>query len=299
MNDTSEPSLQEEVLFQIKSNLLRLRRLVQDWRNRPSRYASGNRTLYPHLLAESRTPLWVENTLSERSLQLGKAQNLRRAIRHLQHIEIPKHETFSFWKQLGRTTRRQGYVPGRQISEGCLVPAIGGGICQLSNALYDVALKIGAEIVERHPHSRIVPGSSAEQGRDATVYWNYIDLRFRPNIPILLHAELTQDTLVLRVYGQEPLPVTPISRSSLTIALKPRQTINVAEHSCQSCGRTSCFRHKVTLPSTPYSNEHEMGQTAYLLDEHWKEFEQYVQGKYRAQDTLHIPLDGVRWKRAG
>ena len=59
-----------------------------------------------------------------------------------------------------------------------MMPAVGGGLCQLSNALYDAALPAGCQIVERHAHSGPCPGSAAAAGRDATVAWNYVDLRF-------------------------------------------------------------------------------------------------------------------------
>ena len=68
---------------------------------------------------------------------------------------------------------------GRELREGCLVPSIGGGLCQLSNALYDAALRAGLQVVERHRHTQVVPGSLAESDRDATVFWNYRDLRLR------------------------------------------------------------------------------------------------------------------------
>lgn len=295
MEESSVPSLWKYLLFLLKSNLLRFQRLLQD-RCRPiPRHATTEKSLYPYLLAESKTPLWVENTLSERGLQLGKAQNLRVAIQQLQQIEIPENTVFSFWRQLGRATKRKGYVLGRQISEGCLVPALGGGLCQLSNALYDVALKIDAEILERHPHSRIVPGSTAEQGRDATVYWNYIDLRFRATFPVLLEVLLTRDSLLVRLYGKSPRTVHK-PENLLKIALERRRTIDIANHSCQSCGQTSCFRHTVTLPATPYDVE-ALGQTAYLLDERTEEFEEYLAKQVRAQDTLFLPLDGERWRR--
>jgi hypothetical protein len=35
------------------------------------------------------------------------------------------------------------------------------------------------ELLERHAHSRRPPGSRAAEGSDATVAWNYVDLRFR------------------------------------------------------------------------------------------------------------------------
>ena len=205
-------------------------------------------------------------------LRMLRSYTPSRAIRHLQHIEIPPNTPFSFWKQIGRATRGKGYVPGRQISEGCLIPAIGGGLCQLSNALYDVALQIEAQLLERHAHSRVVPGSTAEQGRDATVYWNYVDLRFQAPFPLLLHATMSHDTLHIQVFGQRPLKEKE-EKKKRTLSLELRQSIDIANHSCQSCGRVSCFRHKVTLPSTPY-NESEIVQTAYLLDERTPEFEE-------------------------
>ena len=86
---------------------------------------------------------------------------------------------FSFWRQLGRTTRRRGFAAGRELREGCLVPSIGGGLCQLSNAIYDAALCQGLEIVERHRHTQVIASSLAERDRDAVVFWNYVGLRLR------------------------------------------------------------------------------------------------------------------------
>src|SRR6202011_3999459 len=102
----------------------------------------------------------------------------------------PSGAVFSFWKQIGRASRRRGYVTGRMLQQGCLVPATGGGLCQLSNALYQAALTSNCQITERHAHSRVVPGSAAASGRDATVAWNCVDLRFRVREPLLIEAHL-------------------------------------------------------------------------------------------------------------
>ena len=296
MDEPSKPTLIKEAVFLTKSTLLKVQRSIQDTRFPTPSHSQTEGGDYLFSIAESITPLWVDEMLSERSLQLGKVHNLRIATRHLQHIEVRAGSMFSFWKQIGRATRGRGYVDGRQISEGCLVPAIGGGLCQLSNALYDVALKMGADIIERHPHTRVVPGSVAEQGRDATVYWNYLDLRFRPQKDIVLHAELTADSLIVRVSSREALPQKVSATALIQLTSPPRETIDVAAHSCQSCGRTSCFRHKTTLPSTLY-NENEVRRTAFLLEESWAEFEEYVQSLYQKHDIVCLPLDGRRWKR--
>src|SRR5262249_14281313 len=146
-----------------------------------------------------------------------------------------------FWKQVGRATRRRGYVEGRQLLEGCLIPAVGGGLCQLSNALYDIADRAGLEVVERHPHSRIIPGSAAAAGRDATVAWNYIDLRFRTSRPILIEALLTRDELIVRVRGKKPQAAGPAERPAFVL-LDQRPVLDAAAHSCATCGVEQCFR---------------------------------------------------------
>ena len=73
-----------------------------------------------------------------------------------------------------------------------MISTVGGGLCQLSNALYETALGAGFEIVERHAHSRVVPGSRAVLGRDATVFWNYVDLRFRSPHAFRIEARMSE-----------------------------------------------------------------------------------------------------------
>ncbi len=153
-----------------------------------------------------RTPLWTNaGGEKDRALNAGKIQNLRVALRGLDGIEVEAGRTLSFWRQVGRPTRRRGYVAGRELREGCMIATIGGGLCQLSNALYDAGLQAGLEVVERHAHTRIVPGSRAAAGRDATVFWNYLDLRLRGRRPFRIEARLTADDLelTLRGYGAE------------------------------------------------------------------------------------------------
>lgn len=67
------------------------------------------------------------------------------------------------------------------LSQGKVITGVGGGICQLANLLYWMALHTPLEIVERHHHSfdpfpdsgRVLPFGSG-----ASVFYNYVDLRF-------------------------------------------------------------------------------------------------------------------------
>ena len=320
--ETRLPDRLSSAVFWCKANLLKMRRGVQNAIGGIRKHSQIEETAYPAVLAESRTPLWIEQQMAELPLQRGKVQNLRCALRPLNGAAIPAGGVFSFWKQIGRATRGRGYVAGRQLREGCLFPAIGGGMCQLSNALYDVALQAGCEIVERHPHTARVPGSAAAQGRDATVAWNYLDLRFRASFPFLIEAELTEDTLIVRLRGQKPVAVpatapVPERRAAIPLLLKVNalQPSQQEAHSCASCGMDACFRHrdffkpfggKAPEATTPSLHPLAGGCTAYLVDEKSPQFAAYLAQTHRPEDILCLPLDGKRrnlpryaWETAG
>jgi hypothetical protein len=276
------PTPVSDLVFQGKVALLRLRRRFQDWARPVPFLRPDEDGLYPVLLAESVTPLWSDPRLSEAVHQFGKVENLRRAAARFDRLAIPAKGVFSFWRQLGRATRRRGFVAGRMLQQGCLVPAVGGGLCQLSNALYDIALRAGAEIVERHAHSRVVPGSAAQSGRDATVAWNYVDFRFRMRQAALLRVELTRDKLVVRLFGQ--------TEQEQDEGAYPQFTVQQVANDCGSCNQTACHRHE----AKPVAAE---GRAAFLVDEAWPEFRAYVAAARRPRDLLGIPLDGRRWNR--
>jgi len=276
-----EPTRLGALVFRLKVTLLRARRGAQNMVADLPRYRPGQPADYPLIVAESRTKLWSDPHPGERAMQLGKVQNLRAALRRLDRIALDQGALFSFWRQIGRATAGRGFVAGRMQQQGCLVPATGGGLCQLSNALYDVALQAGCAIVERHAHSRIVPGSAAAFGRDATVAWNYVDLRFRASQPLLLEARLTRDALVLRLRGREAAMPGPAA---------PPTERPPSARSCASCNETSCFRHEVPSAIVPAARK------AYLLDENWPEIRRYLAETRSAEDVLGIPLDGGRWR---
>ncbi len=269
VDDWAAPTRGGAILFELKASLFRLRRLWRDALAGPRRLPRSDAALFPVAVALSRTPLWAEVRPSERTLQRGKVQNLRVAARRLDGTLLEAGAVFSFWKQLGRATPSRGFARGRMLKEGCIVPATGGGLCQLSNALYDAALKAGCDIVERHAHSRRVPGSAAAGGRDATVAWNYVDLRFRSDMALLLRVRLDASDLIVELLGREARPASGFA---------PLPDMRREAQSCESCDRTACFRHGVAEGE---------GKHAVLVDEVWPEFDAYVEG-----DLLCLPMTG-------
>jgi hypothetical protein len=227
------------------------------------------------VIVETRSPLWtIAGGAKDRALTAGKVHNLRLALGGIDGVEVPAGETFSFWKQVGRPSRARGFVDGRELREGCLIASPGGGLCQLSNALYEAALRSDFEIVERHAHSRLVPGSRAALGRDATVFWNYVDLRFRAARAFRIEARLTGESLVVAFRAAAP----GASAARADGAAKAD-----AAHDCVSCGQTECRRNN------PETGPGDASSTAWLVDACTPEFSALFARFARPVDALHLP----------
>ena len=307
MPERAVPTRLDAALFRIKVALFRARRFAAEFGRAPKRLAQGDPDAFGAVVAEHRSPLWSDPRPGERALQWGKVQNLRAAARRLDRTMLPAGAMFSFWRQMGRASAGRGFVAGRMLQAGCLVPATGGGLCQLSNALYDVALSAGCEIVERHAHSRRVPGAQA--GRDATVAWNYVDLRFAAPRAMMLRVAVERDELVVRLLSPPPCgevdarseastsggwrcqaPSTaPHPKFAPQISTSPQRGGDSSANSCGTCAETNCFRHEGGRAAPA-------GRRAFLVDENWPEFRACVAAARREGDVLALPLDGARWK---
>jgi VanW like protein len=276
----------QATIFKGKTSILQVKRAFENLANKEiKRFTKSTQDTSLQKIAESKTELWTEAGEAEKFLLAGKVENLRLAIRKLDGLEIPANQIFSFWKQLGKANRLNGYVVGRELREGCIVPNIGGGLCQISNALYDAALQANFEIIERHAHTQVIAGSLAEKGRDATVFWNYVDLRFRSSNAFQIEARMDANHLYVRFKSDKKIqkPIQ-ISRNG------DAQAHNIG--SCATCGDETCFR------SLKPNDEIKFGKTAFLVDEFSPEFDQYIQKTRAEKDVLLLPIDGKRFKKA-
>jgi vancomycin resistance protein YoaR len=110
-------------------------------------------------------------------------------------------ETFSFNRVVGPRTPERGFLEGQMIFAGVLIPSIGGGVCQTGTTIFNAAFEAGLPILERTNHSFYI--SHYPMGRDATVSWGGPDLVFKNDLehPILLHAEWTDETFTVSLFG--------------------------------------------------------------------------------------------------
>jgi hypothetical protein len=272
------PTTSDKAFFAAKAACFRLRRKFIELTHREKVHLHGRgETLHDAPVAARITsPLWNRfGGIKEHALTAGKIENLRLALRHIDGIEVPAGQIFSFWAQIGRASRRRGFVDGRELREGCLIRTAGGGLCQLSNALYEAALEAGFEIIERHAHSRIIPGSRAEASRDAAVFWNYVDLRFRAKHPFRIEARLT--------HGELRLSIRTLNKDKATAP--DDQTERAQANDCTTCGEVTCSRNDPEVPRAPDLDE----PTAWLVDASWPEFVTLFQSRVQDHDALFVP----------
>lgn len=131
-----------------------------------------------------------------------RAENLRLAAEAINGYVIEPGATFSFNEVVGPTTADRGYKEAPVLYSSGLGSSDGGGICQVSTALYIAAVKADLEIVERHPHS--VPSDYAPIGLDATIVYGSRDLRIKNNteFPITIYAKAVGQTVSVNLLGK-------------------------------------------------------------------------------------------------
>jgi|GEM_PF-1136888 Uncharacterized vancomycin resistance protein len=114
-------------------------------------------------------------------------------------VIIKPGETFSYNDViLSHRTAKRDYLAAGVISDGKIVNAIGGGICQISSTLYNAAMYSGMTITKRRNHSLKV--GYLPVGRDATASWGSIDFCFRNDLdrPVKIESVMKNGVIKIR-----------------------------------------------------------------------------------------------------
>lgn len=126
--------------------------------------------------------------------QYNKVHNLKLAAKTINHIMIHPGETFSFWWLVRAADKSEKYKEGLLSRDGVIVPTYGGGLCQLSNLLFELFLHSPFIIVERHGHSvESFPTEGMMSGTDATVSEGWRDLKVRNDTNVSYQLEIQFD----------------------------------------------------------------------------------------------------------
>jgi vancomycin resistance protein YoaR len=136
----------------------------------------------------------------------NRIRNVQLVSRLIDGALIPPGTIFSFNETTGERSAAKGFLEAPVIINGELQTGLGGGVCQVSTTVFNAAYEAGLPIESRTNHALYI--DHYPQGRDATVNYPDIDLKFRNDTGrwLLLRTFVSSSALTVKLYG------TPQSR---------------------------------------------------------------------------------------
>ncbi|HEV3479139.1 MAG TPA: VanW family protein [Gaiellaceae bacterium] len=131
----------------------------------------------------------------------NRIHNVQLVARLIDGATIAPGATFSFNGTTGERSPDRGFREAPVIINGELQNGIGGGVCQVSTTVFNAAYEAGLPIESRTNHALYI--SHYPQGRDATVNYPDLDLKFRNDTGkwLLLRTFVGSSALTVKLYG--------------------------------------------------------------------------------------------------
>ncbi len=120
--------------------------------------------------------------------------NLSRAAEKIDGTVLQPGETFSLNGIVGERTKANGFTEGYIVSDGIFKKDLGGGVSQIATTTFNAMFFAGLKDVEHKPHSVYI--DRYPEGREATVAWPSLDLKFTNDSPygVLVKASVAKST---------------------------------------------------------------------------------------------------------
>jgi vancomycin resistance protein YoaR len=171
--------------------------------------------------------------------------NIRVVAQEVDGAIVRPGETFSLNGFTGPRGTAQGYVEAGVINNGEFTTAVGGGISQFATTMFNAVFFSGMEDVFHKPHSYYI--SRYPAGREATVYYDSIDLKWRNDSEtgVYIDTAWTPGTITVTFYGTPRYEIQSISserynQRSPVVQEKPD------DGSCRAQGGSTGFDITVT-----------------------------------------------------
>ena len=186
------------------------------------------------LTTEKLKELGITGLVSEfttRGFAADSGLNIKRAAEQVNGTVIQPGETFSLNARTNPRDATNGYVEAGIIEDGHPARGIGGGVSQIATTLYNAAYFAGLTLVEHKEHSFFI--SRYPPGREATVFDNIIDLKFRNDSPtaIMIQTVWTPSSITVRMFGTKYYEVTSAT-GPRTLPTDPKTVTIPSGESC-------------------------------------------------------------------
>ncbi|WP_405496029.1 VanW family protein [Streptomyces sp. NBC_00096] len=159
----------------------------------------------PKLSASTVGQLGVKEKVSSFTVDFEKAPyrttNIGRAAELINGSLVLPDETWSFNRRVGERTEENGFVDGLIINNGQYEKASGGGVSAVATTVFNAMFFAGVKPVEYGAHSFYI--ERYPEGREATVAWGSLDLRFANDSgkALYIQAEATDTSITITFLG--------------------------------------------------------------------------------------------------
>jgi vancomycin resistance protein YoaR len=203
--------------------------------------------------------------------------NIPRAAELVNGTVLRPGDVFSLNDVVGERTRENGFTEGFIISNGIFKEDLGGGVSQMATTTFNAMFFAGLKDVEHKPHSFYIDRYPV--GREATVAWGAVDLRFQNDTPygVLVEARVT--------------PATPTASGVVTVSMWSTKYWDITTKTGERYNLTSPATRTLTTADC-YPNT---GYGGFDIDI-WRYFRRHGSSELVRAEKMHthyIPSDTV------
>ncbi|MFG3346149.1 VanW family protein [Streptomyces sp. NPDC048018] len=185
------------------------------------------RLTQPQLTAKSLAELGITEQMSTFTVHFPAAPyrttNIGRAVELINGSVVQPGAVWSFNRTVGERTEANGFVDGTMIMDGQYQKAPGGGVSAVATTVYNALFFAGVKPIEHGAHSFYIERYPA--GREATVAWGTLDLRFRNDSghPIYIKASSTDSSVTVSFLGTKKYDTVEAVAGPRTNITQPKE----------------------------------------------------------------------------
>lgn len=163
------------------------------------------RLIQPEVTRENAARLGLTEEMSSFTVNFEQAPyrttNIGRAVELINGSVVKPNETWSFNRTVGERTEANGFVEGIMILDSKFTKAPGGGVSAVATTVFNAMFFAGVKPLEHGAHSFYI--ERYPEGREATVAWGSLDLRFANDSgnALYIQAESTDTSVTVSFLG--------------------------------------------------------------------------------------------------
>ncbi|MGW0394655.1 VanW family protein [Streptomyces sp. NPDC003042] len=186
-------------------------------------------TVQPRLTRESVRRLGIKERVSSFTVPFEQAAyrttNIGRAAELINGSLVLPGDTWSFNKRVGERTKENGFVEGIMINNGQYQKSPGGGVSAVATTVFNAMFFAGVKPLEYGAHSFYI--ERYPEGREATVAWGSLDLRFANDSgkALYIQAEATETSVTITFLGTKKYDEVKAVKGPRTNVKQPAERV--------------------------------------------------------------------------